>query len=410
MLIYLSPRLKTIVKLPLMRTPAMNVIEPLKAIISPEQELLLCCARTHIDPPTSERIQSLPTKDLDWQCLLQMAQHHAVTPLLYWNLKAVCPEAVPPEQLQKLQSFFLCNSQRNLSFARELIRLLQLFTDQNIPVLPYKGIVLAASAYGNLALRQMADLDILVRGKDLSRAMDLLRSQGYELTFQLPWEYHFTRPNGLHNIDLHCPFFSEVVFVFPDPELIWQHLESFSLAGAVLPNLTPEMTLLILSLNANKDCWDRLGQVSDVAALIRATPNLDWEQLIKQQKALGSKRLVFLGLFLAKTLLDAPIPGKVWQQIQSDPVISDLALQVTNQLFSEVPITGLDGFVFQMRVRERFQDRIKLFWKWMQPHKIDNELFPLPNTLSLLYYLLRPTRLLWKHGLYNAIKLGSWIK
>ena len=395
---------------PTMPTSEITEIEQLKAIVSPEQDLLLCCARTYIDRETSERIKILLSKNLNWQYLFQVAQQHAVTPLFYWNLKAVCPEIVPPERLQELRDFFRFNSQRNLSFARELIRLLQLFADQKIPVIPYKGLVLAASAYGNLALRQMADLDILVREKDLSRAMDLLRSQGYELTFQLPWEYHFTKPNSLHNIDLHCPFFSEVVFAFPDPELAWQNLESFSLAGATLPNLTPEMTILILSLNANKDCWDRLGQVSDVAALIRATPNLNWEQLIKQQTALGSERIVFLGLFLAKTLLDAPIPKKVWQQIQCDPVVSDLAVQVIHQLFSEIPIAGLDRFIFQIRVRERFQDRIKLFWKWMQPHKIDNELFPLPNFLSWLYYLFRPIRLLWKHGLHNAIKLGSWIK
>ncbi|MGA7933574.1 MAG: nucleotidyltransferase family protein, partial [Kovacikia sp.] len=233
-----------------MPTPEITDIEPLKVIASPEQKLLLCCARTHIDRETSERIKILLSKNLNWQYLFQIAQHHAITPLLYWNLKTVCPETVPPDRLQKLRDFFHFNSQRNLIFAQELIGLMQLFTDQNISALPYKGIILAASAYGNLALRQMADLDILVREKDLSRAMDLLRSRGYELTTQLPWEYHFTKPNSLHNIDLHCPFFSEFVFVFPDPELAWQNLESFSLAGTILPNLTPEMTLLILSLNA----------------------------------------------------------------------------------------------------------------------------------------------------------------
>jgi Uncharacterised nucleotidyltransferase len=385
-------------------------IKPLKGIDCPEQELLLCCARKHIDAETAAQIHNLLSYKLDWQRLCQIADYHAVTPLLYWNLKTVCPEKIPTEILQVLREFFHLNSQRNMIFVRELIGLLQLFADRNIPVIPYKGLVLAASAYGNLALRQMTDLDILVREKDLSRAMDLLRSQNYELTFELPWEYHFTKFDSLHNIDLHCPMFSEVVFAFPDLELVWQHVESFSLAGATLPNLTPEMALLVVSLNANKDGWDRLGQVSDVAALIHANPKLDWERLIKQQTFLGSKRIVFLGLFLAKTLLDAKIPMEVWVQIQSDPVVSSLASQVINRLFSKTPTVELDKFIFQIRVRERFQDRLKLFWKWMQPHKIEKELFPLPKSLCFIHYLLRPIRLLAKHGLSNALRFGWQIK
>ncbi len=385
-------------------------IEPLQGIDCPEHELLLYCARKHLDDETAAQIQRLLSHKLDWQYLFYVADYHAVTPLLYWNLKTVCPEKVPAERLQVLQEFFHFNSQRNMIFVQELIRLMQLFANCNIPVIPYKGVMLAASAYGNLALRQMTDLDLLVQEKNLSRTMDLLRDQGYELTFQLPWEYHFTKSDSLHNIDLHCPMFSEAVFAFPDPELVWQNLESYSLAGATLPNLASEMALLIVSLNANKDGWDRLGQVSDVAALIDASPHLNWEKFIRQQTVLGSKRIVFLGLFLAKTLLDAKIPPKVWTQIQSDPVVSDLASQVTNRLFSKAPIAELDKFIFQIKVREQFQDRLKLFWKWMQPHKIDYELFPLPKSLSFLYYLTRPIRLLSKHGLHNAMKLGSRIR
>jgi Uncharacterised nucleotidyltransferase len=385
-------------------------IEPLQGIDCPEHELLLCCARKHIDAETAAQIRNLLNYKLDWQYLFHIADLHAATPLLYWNLKTICPKKIPAELLQVLQEFFHFNSQRNMIFVRELIRLMQLFANCNIPVIPYKGVMLAASAYGNLALRQMTDLDLLVQEKDLSRTMDLLRDQGYELTFQLPWEYHFTKSDSLHNIDLHCPMFSEVVFAFPDPELVWQNLESFSLAGAALPNLTSEMALLIVSLNANKDGWDRLGQVSDVAALVDVSPHLDWEKFIRQQTTLGSKRIVFLGLFLAKTLLDAKIPPEVWEQIQSDPVVSNLASQVISRLFSKAPIVELDKFIFQIKVRERFQDRLKLFWKWMQPHKIDHELFPLPKSLSFLYYLIRPIRLLSKHGLHNAMKLGLRIR
>lgn len=377
----------------------------MKLIGRPEQELLLCCARKQVDAETSARIQDLLNNELDWPYLWQIAHHHAVAPLLYWNLRAACSERVSPKLMQRLQDSFCLNNEKNMILVRELIRLVKLFNDKNIPLIPYKGIMLTLSVYENLALRQMTDLDILVREEDLPRAMDLLHSQGYGVTFQLPWEYHFTKPNSLHNIDLHCPMFSETTFVFSNPEMVWENLDSLSFAGATLPNLNPEMTLLILCINANKDAWNRLKQISDIATLIQANPDLDWENFIKQQKDLGSIRIVFLGIFLAKILLNAPISDRIWPQIQSDSVVSALASQAIDQLFFEIPIMGLNEFIFQMRMRERFQDRVKLFWKWTQPQKIDNELFPLPNSLSFFYYLIRPLRLLWKHGLHNTLKV-----
>jgi len=39
--------------------------------------------------------------------------------------------------------------------------------------------VLAEQAYGNLAYRQFADLDIVIRQRDVARAYELLTAQGY---------------------------------------------------------------------------------------------------------------------------------------------------------------------------------------------------------------------------------------
>lgn len=376
-----------------------------KKTISPEQELLLYCARTSVDSVSLERMQTLLSQELNWDYLWQMAHCHAIAPLFYWNLKATYPEKVPSKQLQRLQEFFHFNSQRNLILVQELIRLLQLFTEQVITVLPYRGIVLAASAYGNLSLRQMDDLDMLVREQDLSQATTLLAAQGYRITFQLPWEYHFTKPNSIHNIDLHCPLFSETVFTFPDPEWVWHYVEPLTLAGSTLPNLSPETTLLILSLNANKDYWRQLGKISDIAALLRSTPGFDWEKLISQQAQLGSKRTTFLGIFLAKTLLSAPVPDKIWQQIQSDSIVANLATQVISQFTTGISMEKLNQFIFQLKVRERLPDRLRLLSQWLRPYEIDSpSAIPLTSG-SFVNYLLRPVQLLRKYGIHNAIRL-----
>ncbi|GAG91885.1 unnamed protein product, partial [marine sediment metagenome] len=83
-------------------------------------------------------------------------------PLLYQSLKKTCPEAVPDDTLEQLRAYFLTNAKRNLFLTGKLLRLLELLKDNGILAVPFKGPVLAESVYGDLSLRQFADLDILV--------------------------------------------------------------------------------------------------------------------------------------------------------------------------------------------------------------------------------------------------------
>ena len=48
----------------------------------PEEELLLCCARTDIGSDTAERIQCLCRGPMDWDYLIGAASAHGVKPLL----------------------------------------------------------------------------------------------------------------------------------------------------------------------------------------------------------------------------------------------------------------------------------------------------------------------------------------
>ena len=148
--------------------------------IRPEAELLLCCARTRMDPETADRIKALLQQGIDWEYLIQTALPHGMLPLLYWSLNSTCPERVPKDFLERLRSHFYANARHNLVLTAELLKLLGLLKTQQIPAIPFKGPVLAASVYGNLSLREFADLDILVRSKDALRAKDLLLSLGYQ--------------------------------------------------------------------------------------------------------------------------------------------------------------------------------------------------------------------------------------
>ncbi len=55
-----------------------------------ETELLVCCARTRLDPETTERIHSLTKNGIDWEYLVGAAARHRVMPLLCRSLEKTC--------------------------------------------------------------------------------------------------------------------------------------------------------------------------------------------------------------------------------------------------------------------------------------------------------------------------------
>src|SRR5262249_37171649 len=161
---------------------------------------------------------------------------YGVKPLLCSALINNCPEAVPNHILGQLQRYFQAHSLRSLFLTRQLIRLLGELEKISITGIPWKGPVLAATAYGNVALRPFGDLAILVREQDAIRAKHMFLSSGYHLQYQGSAEdevaFHglrevveLVRDDGRVVVELHWAITSQT-FYFPlDPASLWEQVE-----------------------------------------------------------------------------------------------------------------------------------------------------------------------------------------
>ena len=377
----------------------------------PEIELLLCCSRTYIDPETAAQIENLLQEDLDWTYLLQTASQHGIMPLLYSSLKNTCPETVPQAILSQLRRDFHANFLHNRLLTKELLKLLNLFKEHDISAIPFKGPVLAASVYSNLALRQSYDLDILVSEQDFERAKKLLICQGYQPGKLYGWEQSFVGANNRVCVDLHQGIVQQHFSFRLDFERLWQRVEPVSLAGATVVNLSPEDLLVILSVQVAKDCVQKresLKQLCDLAELIRVRQEMDWAQVMEQARNLHSERMLFLGLFLTGELKGTVFPKEVWHSIEAEPTVKSLAAEVREHLFRQTDESDrwlkkyLFSFSFSLRLKERLQDRVPVVGEFLRqkinPRDIDRALLPLPSPLHFLYYLLRLIRLVGKYG------------
>ena len=293
-----------------------------------EWDLLRCCARTRLDRFLEDRIERLLEEPVDWDHLASLAEAHRVAPLVHKTLERVATGTVPSTVCERLGARFVDNARKNLFLTHELLRLLREFSAHGIPAVAYKGPVLAASVYGNLALRSFNDLDILVPRRHVLAVKDLLLAQGYRPEYELTaaqearymdtgCEYNFNSPTNIH-VEVHWDILGPHYPFRPDPEVLWQRLGSISLIGRDVTAFGPEEMLLILSAHGEKHHWSRLSLVCDVAELVDRHQDLDWDQVLTDAAGFRCRRVLAVAIILALDLLQARVPSGVAARVESE--------------------------------------------------------------------------------------------
>lgn len=425
---------------------------PSAAGIRAETELLFLLARTRVLPEATGRIAVLLDQQLDWLHFARNALSHDVLPLVYTNLKATGGRAVPAAIFDQLARYFDQHARYNRRLAAELLRLLALFDAHSIPALALKGPELAATAYGDLALRTFCDLDILIRRRDALRARDVLLGDSYTL-YETPldaggfpaepgkYQYMFLRKGGDWYAELHWRLTPQHLLAALDFEHLRGRRSMVTLNGTPVPTLTAEDTLLMLCIHGDKHYWGRLKLVCDVAELVSATPRINWRQVEADARRLGCWRMVALGLRLASDLLDAPLPQGASSVVRRDRRVARLTAAVQDRLFREssaerwselfrsfvardarIAVLGALGVIrsnlpgsatdesthpyHPFQLLERCRDWV---WNIARPLLTVNAndralLPPLPRPLHAVYYPVRCVRLLVTYGLTPLVR------
>ena len=375
-----------------------------------ENELLLLCARTNASEESAGRIRTLAAGELSWDYLFLLAQRHAVLPLLHRQLNANAGELLPLDFRKKLGAKFRENATRNILLAGELMRIVKLFETNGISTLAYKGPALAVSAYGDISLRRFIDLDIIVRKGEVRRACELLCTLGFRLTGDMSQSHEkillrtqhnmaFTRDGGKLIVEIHWEVAPQHFADVPIGERVWERAVTVVLNGGDVKSLSPEDLLLALCVHGTKHLWERLAWICDVAELVNSQPELDWLYILRQAQDSHVERMLHLGLRLASGLLAAPLPENVRRQTLADEAVARLYLTVVARLFDDSeyePAGLLESITFNLRARRRLHEKLQYLRFIFKPTDGDLTALPLPASLTFVYYLLRPVRLLRK--------------
>jgi hypothetical protein len=381
-------------------------------IPSPEKRLLVCCARTKLTPEVATTIREILAGPLDWDFLLWEAEENSITPLLDRHLSAVAPGAAPPAAQEQWKKTCRANTVRCLYLTAELINILRIFHSQNIAAIPYKGPVLAAQAYGDVALREFEDLDIILRQSDVPKAHAIIVSLGYKPKFDwilspgaaaslVPGEYNYRDESRRAMVELHTEITLRHFPIKPDLDAFIRNLVPVRVSDRDMLTFAAEDLLPMLCIHGSKDFWERLSWMADVSELVQSHPALDWDRVLRFAQPLNATRMLNLGLALAAGVLGASLPPEISARVKADRVAGEVAAEVRQRLLTR-PFRTLDAagrFQFRRRMLAAKFDG----WRYAMrlavvPSEDDWERMRLPRALAPLYVALRPLRLLQKYG------------
>jgi hypothetical protein len=375
-----------------------------------EVELVLHCSQTSIPPARQTQIRTLvQQQDINWKKLMEIAVIQGVTPMVYQSLNSICAADIPEDIYSELQNRSNDNAWRNLFLTAELHKLLKLFKQEDIPAIPYKGAIMAVSAYGNLALREFFDLDILVSESDVSKVNDLLSSQGYQGSAQYSWysrEQTFVNQKNQINVDLHWGLFPGYLPPFEfNFEQLWQRCQLYSIGSTQQKSFSWEDLLVILAIQIFKDAFNgslQLLKICDLNQVISSGQSWDWQQIIQQNQGWeqGKETPVLFALCLTQQLFGTKLSPEIKQRIKISPLIGFSANRIRQQIFARNDIEKtvhnlIARLFFVLLMKKAFSLRFllgQLIRLIIEPNQGDKEFVWLPKYLEFLYYFVRPMR------------------
>ncbi|MFZ1008447.1 MAG: nucleotidyltransferase family protein [Candidatus Sulfotelmatobacter sp.] len=387
----------------------LSPVGPLATLNSVERDwnLLLAAGVPDCGQRELDRVRSLLKSEspVDWTAVLDLADRHGTSSLLYRNLSRL-PDIVPSSTLAVLGQCYQTNVHKSLFLTRELIRILDCLDGLGIEVLPYKGLVLSEMYYGDMALRQSGDLDLFVRKDDVGNIKNAVRELGYTVRVPIPeeaereyiasgYECTFDSAAGKNVLELQWalqPHFYAVDF---DMDGLFGRAVEVTVAGRTVKTPSPEDLFLVLSVHAAKHVWGRLIWLCDIAQMLKVG-NLDWNWIEVQGQELGIERILRITLELAKRFVATAIPPPIEKSIKADHVAQAFADEISVKVIRSVSYEEdqLSYFRLMVRLRERWADRIRFFTRLaFTPGPGEWEIVRLPKSAFPLYRLVRLARL-----------------
>jgi hypothetical protein len=252
---------------------------------------------------------------------------YRMLPLLGNNLHA---QGVDHPMIGRLRGIHRRAWYENQMLFRGMEPVLHRLQAAGIQCLLLKGAALVLQCYHDAGLRPMRDFDILVPEEQAVAAVGLLLDDGWRVLTAWPGKLtesfrRFRQAIALEHesgrqLDLHWHVLYDCCRKGADHEF-WAASVPLELHGISLGGLAPSDQFLLVCVHGVD--WNEVAPIrwiADAITVLRQSPGLDWERIVKQTERRRLVPRVRDALHYLASRMEAPIPEGVLRSLDSLPV------------------------------------------------------------------------------------------
>ncbi|MBS0472163.1 MAG: nucleotidyltransferase family protein [Proteobacteria bacterium] len=288
-------------------------------------------------PPSDEtdgKVAALAGEVTDWDLFLALTMRHRVELLVEHALSRI-PHPAPERVRSLIAERATIQRRKSLLLAAASCELQAALLKRGIRSIALKGAPLGALAFGSVAMRQLRDIDILIRPEDRDFAISCLHESGFQRTTpagsagpslmalwnSLRKDQTFRRGQVL--VELHWRA-SENPYLF---DIAWDPASWRSVPiGPVCALAVPDRRVFFsyLCIHGAVTGWHRLKWLADVGALLAQETADSIRDLLQYAECHGAGRAVGQALLLCRQLLGSEVPDDLLQKLSADSAVQRL--------------------------------------------------------------------------------------
>ncbi|MGB2705442.1 MAG: nucleotidyltransferase family protein [Candidatus Omnitrophota bacterium] len=310
----------------------------LDAPLGNAEEFLLICAGNNLGREIIKWSKELLRRGIDWEFFMLNAARSGLAFVFYNSLRKIdCPSLIPEEFIKRLKVAYFYALRKSTVQHAETMRLLRLFSEEDIVCVPLKGTILSERLYGDIAARGMSvDIDLLIGEKDRAAARKILEKAGYSFVeageiWNRLGQHIFRKTDGTV-IDLHW----EISPVLSSEDRMMGFLSGVRIkeeGDTCYYEFKEEELLLQLAAHlVDSSFLIELRYVTDVNELLaKYGREMDWESVVEKAKKWRLSTSLYTALVLSRTFFKSYVPEEALASLRPGVPKRILVRMLTNK-------------------------------------------------------------------------------
>ena len=366
---------------------------------------MIACARQAAGATDADAVGAAAADVSNWDLAIEMARAEGLLLLL---ARALTQAVASAPVRQRVDDAAAPLAAQSLDRVRTLTRLTEALTRAGVRVLPYKGPMLSLQLYGDVALRDSADLDLVVPRDAYLRARAVLEREGFtsrgghsvrQERAIFGWLGHASFGGGDRSmVELHWRF---APYQFPfalSPDDAMDRSRLVTVGGHRLRLMAQRDLAVTLAMHGARHLYERLEWLAGVARLVR-DQGAEVAALLDHAERLRARRLLLVSVGVMREVLGIPLDDAWNRALAEDGDAEAAAREMRAVVLSHNRDGGQHpgGAALQQLYARMIDGRLD----WLRlvaraallPTEREWEALPLPDALTPLYRVVRPLRL-----------------